>query len=106
MTIVISLLRGINVSGQKKIKMAALKALYEGLGFENVTTYVQSGNVVFESDDDPQSLSRRIRDGIEEESGYSVAVMIRTPDEWRALVERNPYAKEGVEDPEHLNRID
>ena len=45
----ISILRGINVSGQKKILMADLKALYETLNFKNVQTYIQSGNVVFES---------------------------------------------------------
>ena len=44
----ISILRGINVSGQKKILMTELKALYEKLGFNNVHTYIQSGNVVFE----------------------------------------------------------
>ena len=45
----ISMLRGINVSGQKKIHMAELKSLYESLGLGNVQTYVQSGNVVFDS---------------------------------------------------------
>jgi uncharacterized protein (DUF1697 family) len=46
----ISMLRGINVSGQKLMKMEVLKRLYEALGFENVITYLQSGNVVFESE--------------------------------------------------------
>ena len=45
----ISILRGINVSGQKKIKMTDLKSLYETLGFKNVVTYIQSGNVIFEA---------------------------------------------------------
>ncbi|HID35833.1 MAG TPA: DUF1697 domain-containing protein, partial [Ghiorsea sp.] len=47
----LSLLRGINVAGQKKIKMEDLKALYEGLGFTNVQIYIQSGNVGFDADD-------------------------------------------------------
>jgi len=46
----ISILRGINVSGQKKILMADLKVLYETLQFKEVTTYIQSGNVIFKSD--------------------------------------------------------
>ena len=49
MGIYISLLRGINVSGKNKILMADLKTLYESLSFKNVTTYIQSGNVIFES---------------------------------------------------------
>ena len=56
----ISILRGINVSGQKKIKMADLKALYEAQGFENVTTYIQSGNVIFESARANKEDSKRI----------------------------------------------
>ena len=47
MTTYISILRGINVSGQKIIKMDALKRMYEKLNFENIQTYVQSGNVIF-----------------------------------------------------------
>jgi uncharacterized protein (DUF1697 family) len=49
MAIFIALLRGINVGGQKKIVMASLKELFGKLGFHNVTTYIQSGNVVFRS---------------------------------------------------------
>ncbi len=45
----ISILRGINVSGQKKIKMADLKSLYENMGFQDVQTYIQSGNVIFKT---------------------------------------------------------
>ena len=45
-----SMLRGINVSGQKTIKMTDLKSLYESLGFDNIVTYIQSGNVIFDSD--------------------------------------------------------
>lgn len=47
----ISILRGINVSGQKKVLMTDLKALYESLGFQEVTTYIQSGNVIFKTDE-------------------------------------------------------
>ena len=63
----ISLLRGINVSGQKKIKMAELRALYESIGFADVQSYLQSGNVVFateETDADavsPSQLQRRLQ---------------------------------------------
>ncbi|OGC21838.1 hypothetical protein A3J90_07340 [candidate division WOR-1 bacterium RIFOXYC2_FULL_37_10] len=51
MTTYISILRGINVGGQKKIKMEALETLYESLGFKNIIVYIQSGNVIFESEE-------------------------------------------------------
>lgn len=57
----VSILRGINVSGQKIIQMTSLKVLYEMLGFQNVTTYIQSGNVVFRSSEsDTIKLSEQI----------------------------------------------
>ena len=62
----ISILRGINVSGQKKIRMANLKTLYELLGFQNVVTYIQSGNVVFETTKKMKSdMKARIEKAIE-----------------------------------------
>ena len=67
----ISMLRGINVSGQKQVRMAELKSLYESLGFENVRTYVQSGNVVFESaEQDGLKLAKQIETGIEKSFGF------------------------------------
>ncbi len=62
--IYISLLRGINVSGQKKIIMEDLKVLYESLGFSDVVTYIQSGNVIFESDDGERVLITKIEKAI------------------------------------------
>lgn len=62
----ISILRGINVCGQKKIRMADLKSLYELLGFQNVVTYIQSGNVVFETTKKMKSdMKARIEKAIE-----------------------------------------
>ena len=63
----ISILRGINVSGQKKIKMSDLKSLYESLGFQNVVTYIQSGNVIFDATvKDKADLKAMIEEAIEE----------------------------------------
>jgi len=57
----ISILRGINVSGQKLIKMDALRTAYENIGIRNVTTYVQSGNVIFDAlETDPEKLEKMI----------------------------------------------
>ena len=70
----ISLLRGINVSGQKKIIMKDLKALHESLGFANVVTYIQSGNVIFESDADDQMLIGKIEEAITPKTKAIIAV--------------------------------
>lgn len=88
----ISLLRGINVGGNKKIRMAELKTLYESLGFSNVTTYVQSGNVLFEADSgDVPALITRIEAAITERFGFDVTVLLRTADDLRRILDNNPF---------------
>lgn len=77
MSIYISLLRGINVSGQKKVNMKELKALYESLGLKQVTTYIQSGNVVFYCNDkSPKELKVLLEAGISESFGFEVPVLV------------------------------
>ena len=88
----ISLLRGINVSGQKKILMADLKLLYESLGFQSVTTYIQSGNVVFNCHkNETQKLERLIFDKIKKEYGFEVPNLILTPTDIEQALTNNPY---------------
>ncbi|MCO6452544.1 MAG: DUF1697 domain-containing protein [Caldilineales bacterium] len=87
----ISLLRGINVSGQKKILMADLRALYKSLGLANVESYVQSGNVLFDSDEDAATLKQRIEAGIERVYDYHVDVVLRTPADFARVLANNPY---------------
>lgn len=87
----ISILRGINVSGHKKIKMADLKSLYELLGFQNVLTYIQSGNVIFDTEAKSKTdLKARIEKAIEEKYGFHVPVVIRTDLEIANIVKNNP----------------
>ena len=75
----ISILRGINVSGQKKIKIADLKSSYEGHGFKNVVTYIQSGNVIFDTTVvNKADLKITIEEAIEEKFKFHVLVEIRT----------------------------
>jgi uncharacterized protein (DUF1697 family) len=88
----ISILRGINVSGQKKIKMADLKVLYEELGFKNVLTYIQSGNVVFEFQESaPKILEQLIFDKIKNHYGFEVPNLILTPNEIEEAIKTNPF---------------
>jgi len=95
----VSILRGINVSGQKKMKMADLKALYEELGFEHVVTYIQSGNVIFTATaTDKECLRKAIEKAIEEKYTFHVPVDIRTSQALVEVVDACPYEEAAVED--------
>jgi len=88
----ISILRGINVSGQKKIKMADLKSLYESLEFENVITYIQSGNVIFDTQtQNKQEIITAIESAIQSTYGFHVPVQIRTMQEISKLISSIPF---------------
>ena len=81
----ISLLRGVNVSGQKKIKMDVLRKLYGGLGLSCVQTYIQSGNVLFDCEENTVKLSEKIKEGIRKSFGFEVEVILRTKQEWQKI---------------------
>jgi len=88
----ISILRGINVGGHKKIKMADLKALYVALNFKAVETYIQSGNVIFESSSsDVSTLKSTIEIAISEEFGFDVPVLIRSVQDWKQVMDNCPF---------------
>ena len=89
--IYICLLRGINVGGNKRIKMADLRQLLGNLSLKNVQTILQSGNVVFESDETNQDkLIKDIEASIEDAYGFEVKVMLRTAEEWQAIIDKKP----------------
>ena len=91
----ISMLRGINVGGQKKVRMADLKSLYKSLRLGNVQTYVQSGNVVFDSEEqDAEKLRKSIEAQIEATFGFSVPVLVRSADDFKNVIEHHPFANE------------
>jgi uncharacterized protein (DUF1697 family) len=103
MPVVISMLRGVNVGGHNRIKMDALRALYESLKLRNPQTYIQSGNVIFETrQDDLVRLSRQIQEGIETTFGFRPEVILRTKSEMRAVIARNPFSKRRNIDPSRL----
>jgi uncharacterized protein (DUF1697 family) len=88
----VALLRGINVGGKNKIPMSGLKSLFKSLGFENVVTYIQSGNVVFRSPaGDAQALAVGIEERIAEVFGVSATVLLRTPAELGEIAGSNPF---------------
>ncbi|GMV40575.1 MAG: hypothetical protein AMXMBFR64_22910 [Myxococcales bacterium] len=88
-----SVLRGLNVAGARPVSMAALRGVYEGLGFRNVRTYVQSGNVVFQGPpDERDALEARIQAALGETLGLpDVDVFLRARDELERLVRANPF---------------
>ncbi|HYF94633.1 MAG TPA: DUF1697 domain-containing protein [Symbiobacteriaceae bacterium] len=100
----VALLRGINVSGQKLIKMAELKRMFEDMGFTRVQTYIQSGNVIFAAApaEDPGALRRRIEERIEAVFGWAVPVVLRTPAEFAQIIESSPYRAEELPPGESL----
>lgn len=92
MTIFVSLFRGINVGGNRLVKMTDLKVLHETLGLRNVITYIQSGNVVFTSDDtDALYLQRDIENLFEEKFGFHSHVMVRSSSELQEIITKNPF---------------
>ncbi len=98
MNVYISILRGINVSGKKKIKMVELKAMYERMGFEDVVTYIQSGNVLFRAAAaDLEEMAGRIRAEILETFGHEVPVLVLTKDYLEQVAARHPFIKTGEE---------
>ena len=88
----ISLLRGVNVGGSARLKMADLVQICESLGFENAETYLQSGNVIFDYDGrDASALSNRIEKALKDRLGLKVSVFIRTPSDLARIVARQPF---------------
>ena len=95
----ISLLRGINVGGHKKIKMAELREHYASLGFANVRSYIQSGNLVFESElTDQAEIARLIAEKIMAVYGFDVKIVMRNLEEYDAAIAANPFLDRGEED--------
>jgi uncharacterized protein (DUF1697 family) len=91
------MLRGVNVVGHNKIKMDALRALYESLMLEDPRTHIQSGNVIFRTrvrinEKNSAALAKKIQKAIEGKFGFRPEVILRTPDEMRSAIAANPFA--------------
>ena len=93
----VALLRGINLGARNRVPMPALRDLLDGAGFGEVSTYVQSGNVVLSSDEQPAELERRLEQLIAGEFGLEVPVVVRTAEELAAVVAQNPLAEVAID---------
>jgi uncharacterized protein (DUF1697 family) len=106
MTIYICMLRGINVGEHKRIKMDRLRASFEALGFEQVRTYIQSGNVIFITGKvSTPALCRRIENKLLQDFGFPVSVVVRSADDMARAVKNNPFLKEQGVDLEKLHVV-
>jgi uncharacterized protein (DUF1697 family) len=102
MLIYIALLRGINVGGKNMIKMADLKRTLEAMGAGQVQTYIQSGNVLFESDQGPDQLRQRIEQEIRTAFGISATVVLRTARELDRIVADCPFPSGALKQGESI----
>lgn len=99
----IALYRGINVGGRNSVKMEALRALHERLGHKDVSTYIQSGNVVFSAKGQLAPITKKIAAQFESEMGFAARVIAVPAARWTALVQDNPYAKFSAKDPKSVH---
>jgi uncharacterized protein (DUF1697 family) len=100
----IALLRGVNVGGGNKLAMPALRVSCEGCGFERVSTYIQSGNLVFDTHGDEASVTAALRKTLTEVHGLKVPVVVRTAREMDRLADSHPGLEAGV-DPKYLHIV-
>jgi uncharacterized protein (DUF1697 family) len=97
--IAIALLRGINVGGHNKIPMAELRALCGDLGWTDVQTYIQSGNLIFRAAGEVRELEKALEGAIERRFGLEIPVMVRAASEWSCYLNGNPFPEASQREP-------
>ena len=106
MTTYISILRGINVGGKRLIKMQLLKELYESLGYKNIQTYIQSGNVVFQTTKiKATDCANIISQEINKVFGFDVPIIVLEKESFKAIVQANKFAKDKTKEAAFLHVI-
>jgi uncharacterized protein (DUF1697 family) len=97
----VALLRAVNVGG-RKLPMAELRALCAGLGWRDVATYIQSGNVVFIADGTADALEKALEDAVANRFGFDSPVIVRTAAQWADYPPGNPFSKAARDEPNRL----
>jgi len=100
-----ALLRGINVGGNRKMPMAELRSLCSAIGLENPLTYIQSGNIVFSANGDPDDHRAALETAIEKKFGFAVPVIVRSAAQWQAYIATNPFANDAEISPKTLHLL-
>jgi uncharacterized protein (DUF1697 family) len=103
MAIYIALLRGINVGGKNKVPMAELKVSLQAIGLGKVQTYIQSGNVIFESEEGAEQLRERIEQVIRTSFSVASTVVLRTAEQLKRIIENCPYAADSLQEGESIH---
>ncbi|MGM4908779.1 DUF1697 domain-containing protein [Rhizobium sp. 768_B6_N1_8] len=93
MAVYIALLRAVNVGGTSSLPMAELKAICEGLGFSDVKTYIQSGNVLFRSDEAEKAVEEKLDNALGKKLGKRPGVMVRSRKELDGIIAHAPFPK-------------
>ena len=93
----IAILRGINVGGHRKVLMADLRQVLRKLDLENISTYIQSGNIIFRSDKSNSVLENNIENAIKTNFTYDVPVIVRSKTELISVIESNPFNRDDVD---------
>jgi uncharacterized protein (DUF1697 family) len=103
-----ALLRGINLGARNKVGMQGLRTILEDdLGYEDVVTYIQSGNVVLKTGDKAAAVATAVNKAIKKEFGFDIAVFVRTKAQMKKVVDGNPFLKAGKDaDKVHVMFLD
>jgi uncharacterized protein (DUF1697 family) len=100
----VAILRGINVSGKNLIKMDALRITMEKTGFQSVNTYIQSGNICFESNlEDTLEIAFTIKNGIEENFNLNVPILVLNKEEFDEILNKNPFVNQSNFDTKFMH---
>lgn len=97
----VALLRAVNVGG-RKLPMAQLRALCAELGWQEVATYIQSGNVVFTADGTPDALEKALEDAVAKRFGFDSPVIVRSAAQWAQYLPGNPFPRAAEDEPNRL----
>jgi uncharacterized protein (DUF1697 family) len=99
----VALLRGVNVGGNRRVPMAELRKLAEKLGWSDVETYIQSGNLVFSCDLTPLEAEQQLERALAKKFGFSVEVVVRTTAAWARYMKKNPFSDAAKNRPRLLH---
>ncbi|HUF38612.1 MAG TPA: DUF1697 domain-containing protein [Anaerolineales bacterium] len=101
----IALLRGVNVGGHNKVPMTDLRSLCTQLGWADVQTYIQSGNILFHAKGEPAALEKTLEMAIRDRMGFKIPVIVRTAADWAGYILANPFPGASEREPNFVHLL-